>query len=43
MGLHFSNFGAWLGEQVGIHKASITIHRYLSFFLDIEKAVAGNS
>ncbi|WP_223905523.1 hypothetical protein [Rhodoferax lithotrophicus] len=37
MGLHFSNFGAWLGEQVGIHKASITIHRYLSFFLDIEK------
>lgn len=37
MALHFSNFGAWLGGKVGTHKAAITIHRYLSFFLDIEK------
>ncbi len=35
--LHFSNFGEWLGGKVGTHKAAITLHRYLPFFLDIEK------
>ena len=37
MALHFSNFGEWLGEKVGAQKAAITLHRYLPFFLDIEK------
>jgi len=37
MALHFSNFGGWLGENVGTHKAAITLHRYLPFFLEIEK------
>ena len=34
---HFRAFGEWLGHDVGWHKAAITLHRYLSFFLDIEK------
>lgn len=37
MNLHFSNFGEWLGGKVGTHKAAITLHRYLPFFLDVEK------
>ena len=37
MALHFSNFGEWLGGKVGTHKAAITLHRYLPFFLSIEK------
>ncbi len=37
MALHFFNFGEWLGGKVGVHKAAITLHRYLPFFLDIEK------
>jgi hypothetical protein len=37
MALHFSNFGEWLSGKVGVHKAAITLHRYLPFFLDIEK------
>jgi hypothetical protein len=37
MALHFSNFGEWLGGKVGILKAAITLHRYLPFFLEIEK------
>lgn len=37
MALHFSNFGEWLGGKVGTQKAAITLHRYLPFFLDIEK------
>jgi hypothetical protein len=37
MALHFSNFGEWLGEKIGTHKAAITLHRYFSFFVDIEK------
>ena len=32
----FGEYGAWLMDAVGAHKASLTIHRYLSFFLEIE-------
>lgn len=34
---HFRAFGEWLGKVTGHHKAAISLHRYLSFFLDIEK------
>lgn len=34
---HFRVFGEWVGKEVGYHKAAITLHRYLPFFLDIEK------
>lgn len=37
MDAHFEAFGQWLGKEVGEHKAAITLHRYLLFFLDIEK------
>ena len=36
MATHFRNFAAWLGQEVGIHKAAITINRYATFFLAIE-------
>ncbi|MDA8152968.1 MAG: hypothetical protein M0003_09705 [Acidithiobacillus sp.] len=35
---HFERFGAWLAVTVGDNKAAITLNRYLSFFLEIEKA-----
>jgi hypothetical protein len=34
---HFDSFGHWLGQKVGGHKAALTIHRYLPFFMDIER------
>lgn len=34
---HFNAFAIWLGQDVGAHKAAITLNRYLPFFLDIEK------
>lgn len=34
---HFEAFGQWLGRKVGEKKAALTIHRYLQFFMDIEK------
>lgn len=34
---HFRVFSEWLGKKVGEHKAAITLHRYMSFFMDIEK------
>ena len=37
MALHFFNFGEWLGGHGDSHKAAITLHRYLPFFLKIEK------
>ena len=37
MAAHFREFGEWLGNEVGHHKAAITLHKYLLFFLDIEK------
>jgi hypothetical protein len=37
MALHFFRFGEWLGGKVGIHKAAITLHCYLPFFVEIEK------
>ena len=37
MAEHFRAFGEWIGKEVGWHKAAITLHRYLPFFLDIEK------
>ncbi|WP_319469985.1 hypothetical protein [uncultured Pseudodesulfovibrio sp.] len=36
MASHFKAFGKWLGSHTGFHKASLTIHRYLPFFKDIE-------
>ncbi len=37
MATHFRAFGQWLGGTVGEHKAALTIHRYLQFFLDIQR------
>lgn len=37
MAEHFCAFGEWLGKDVGWQKAAITLQRYLTFFLDIEK------
>lgn len=34
---HFQAFGTWLIENVGGHKAALTIHKYLEFFLKIER------
>ena len=34
---HFERFGAWLAVTVGDNKAAITVNRYFSFFLEIEK------
>ena len=33
----FHEFGEWLLKEVGSHKAALTIHRYLPFFMEIEK------
>lgn len=33
----FRAFGEWLGNEVNHHKAALTLHRYLPFFLDVEK------
>lgn len=33
----FRDFGAWLAQEVGYRKASLNIHRYLNFFLALEK------
>lgn len=33
----FGEFGEWLIQEVGPHKAALTIHRYLQFFLEMEK------
>lgn len=38
MGQHFANFGMWLGCRVGTQKAAITVHRYLLFFTEMERA-----
>ena len=36
MAKRFTDFGDWLIQHVGEHKAALTIHKYLAFFLDIE-------
>ncbi|PKN16982.1 MAG: hypothetical protein CVU71_18060 [Deltaproteobacteria bacterium HGW-Deltaproteobacteria-6] len=33
----FNEFGEWLLKEVGSQKAALTIHRYLPFFMEIEK------
>ncbi len=33
----FAEFGAWLRSEIGPKKAALGIHRYLPFFLDLEK------
>lgn len=33
----FGGFGGWLQDKVGHHKAALTIHRYLPFFLEMER------
>lgn len=37
MANHFSQFSLWLSQEVGFHKAAITINRYVPFFMEIEK------
>jgi len=37
MATYFEEFGLWLGNKVGLHKASLTIHKYLIFFISIER------
>lgn len=37
MAAHFLEFGTWLGSHAGTSNAAITLHRYLPFFLEIEK------
>lgn len=37
MATNFEAFGRWLGQETGEHKAAMTIHRYLPFFLEIER------
>lgn len=37
MATYFKAFGQWLGRKVGEQKAASTIHRYLSFFIEIEQ------
>lgn len=32
----FGEFGYWLEAEVGAHKAALTVHRYLPFFIEIE-------
>lgn len=34
---YFRAFGQWLGEHAGFHNAAMSIHRYLPFFLKVEK------
>lgn len=33
----FEAFGHWLGGKVGGHKAALAIHRYLPFFIELER------
>ena len=37
MATQFELFGKWLGSEVGVHKAAITVHRYLKFFMEVEE------
>lgn len=33
----WGNFCQWLGKKTGTHRAALTIHRYLPFFVEIER------
>lgn len=33
----FDGFGRWLIDEVGPQKAALTIHRYLAFFIEVER------
>jgi hypothetical protein len=37
MAMHFEAFSHWLMVLVGVHKAALTIHRYLPFFTEVER------
>lgn len=37
MQTHLDAFGHWLAEEVGVHKAAITINKYLPFFMELDK------
>lgn len=37
MAMHFEVFGHWLMVLVGVNKAAQTIHRYLPFFMEVER------
>lgn len=34
----FESFGGWLSHHAGAQRAALTIHRYLAFFMEIERA-----
>ena len=34
----FGLFASWLGDEVGAHKAAISVNRYLAFFIEIENS-----
>ncbi len=36
MTAYFRAFGQWLGENVGEQKAAMAVHRYVTFFMEIE-------
>lgn len=37
MAAHFDAFCSWLGAKAGEKKAALTVHRYLPFFMEIER------
>lgn len=41
MSEYFELFSSWLGNEVGIHKAAITVNKYLTFFEEIESKFNG--
>lgn len=41
MAEYFQSYAVWLGLDVGAHKAAITLHRYLPFFLETERQFNG--
>lgn len=41
MAEYFQSYAVWLGLNVGAHKAAITLHSYLPFFLETERQFNG--
>lgn len=37
----FEQFSEWLGQEVGAHKAAITINKYVDFFVELSKLCEG--
>lgn len=38
---YFELFSSWLGQEVGVHKAAITVNKFLPFFEEIESQFNG--